>query len=277
MKRILTLASKETGELASLNGKIFYVKINPDTNHAIFVDVLTNAILRETTSVENIRRTNTTIIFSTSSGKTYNLVDVFSLIPSFDGKNDLSPMLERPAMMNDRNFDENEVKELKLDQFKLLFLGCSVVVPALEKDGIITIGDLVNKVKTNFDFIKFFNENIPSQDPKKMNEAVLNILRSVGYSIGTNDKLKFESIGNYFSGNFKAIAKLTSHKGIHYGDGYDKSVFIFDRDINKTEFIQFCKDNNLRLHEAEGWWDDHSMVEGLGNTWIYTWVLAYDD
>jgi len=76
---------------------------------------------------------------------------------------------------------------------------------------------------------------------------------------------------------FTVVDKKTEFKGINYGDGYKKTVFTFSRDITEEEFIEFLKENKYKLHEATGWWDDHSKIEGKGSVWTYTWVLAYTD
>jgi hypothetical protein len=76
---------------------------------------------------------------------------------------------------------------------------------------------------------------------------------------------------------FKVIDKKYKYIPINYGDGYQITDFIFDRDITKEEFEEFCKKEGLKIHRAEGWWDDYSKIEGKGKWWTHTWVLTYDD
>lgn len=75
----------------------------------------------------------------------------------------------------------------------------------------------------------------------------------------------------------EVVDKKRSHKPINYGNGYDKTEFTFNREITEDEFLEFLKENKYRLHEAEGWWDNHHKIEGKGTKWTYTWVLAYTD
>ncbi|MCM1232597.1 MAG: hypothetical protein NC489_20930 [Ruminococcus flavefaciens] len=77
--------------------------------------------------------------------------------------------------------------------------------------------------------------------------------------------------------NIEVVDKATSYKGINYGDGYDKTEFTFNREITEEEFMTFLLANKYRIHNADGWWDNHSKIEGSGAKWTYTWVLAYTD
>lgn len=75
----------------------------------------------------------------------------------------------------------------------------------------------------------------------------------------------------------EVVHKKESHKPIHYGDGYDKIEFEFNREIDQGEFLDWLKANNYRLHDAQGWWDDHTKIEGSGKNWTYIWVRVYTD
>lgn len=75
----------------------------------------------------------------------------------------------------------------------------------------------------------------------------------------------------------EVVSKKKSSRSINYGDGYDKTIFVFNRPCSKEDFISFLNDHNYKLHEADGWWDNHSKIEGNGDTWTYSWVFVYTD
>ena len=86
---------------------------------------------------------------------------------------------------------------------------------------------------------------------------------------------------------------------ISYGDGYDGTVYRFDRQISYEEFIDFCKKEvGINLYKLTGyaWYEDHSAIvigevkngnrwnvydEGRkgaeSKVWTYLWVRAYTD
>lgn len=64
---------------------------------------------------------------------------------------------------------------------------------------------------------------------------------------------------------------------IHYGNGHYTIKFIFDRTITEEEFIEFLSNNGYKLHDPDGWWDDHSEIYCKQGIWYYDWVKAYTD
>lgn len=76
-----------------LNGKIFVVHINPDNNHMVISDVLTNCVLLESTHIVKKEETEDGFIVETSSGTVYDFLKVSSLIPTCEA--DDEPVVPR--------------------------------------------------------------------------------------------------------------------------------------------------------------------------------------
>ena len=75
----------------------------------------------------------------------------------------------------------------------------------------------------------------------------------------------------------KVISKIHDHKNINYGDGYDKTKFVFNKDLTEYEFVEYLKLNHYNIKPYEAWYYDYSKIEGAGNTWTYTMVHVYTD
>ena len=83
--RIYTLRKPFEDELRSiLNGQLFAVSKNNNTGHLRFVglDIRNHVVLFETSSVQSSMGTDDGVIFCTSNGTIYDLVDVSTLIPT---------------------------------------------------------------------------------------------------------------------------------------------------------------------------------------------------
>lgn len=75
------------------------------------------------------------------------------------------------------------------------------------------------------------------------------------------------------------ISKNHEYKPIYYGDGYDKYVYMFDREITIDEFIKFVENEfsrELRFIQ-EYPYQDYDKVDGSGNEWTFTHILCYTD
>lgn len=75
----------------------------------------------------------------------------------------------------------------------------------------------------------------------------------------------------------QVVNKTEEHKPIHYGDGFDKTNFTFNREVSEEEFLAFLKENNYRISPKAEWYNDYTKIEGSGNTWSYIWVRVYTD
>lgn len=83
--RVYTLRKPFEDELRStLNGQLFAVSKNKNTGHLKFVglDIRNHVVLFETSSVQSETGTDDGVIFCTSNGTIYDLVDVSTLIPT---------------------------------------------------------------------------------------------------------------------------------------------------------------------------------------------------
>ena len=64
--------------------------------------------------------------------------------------------------------------------------------------------------------------------------------------------------------NFEAVSEEHIFRHIDYGDGYDGSVYHFDRKVSYDEFVSFCKRKNLRMVDeidvAKPWYVDYPLV-----------------
>lgn len=112
MKRLFTLAKPGSStDKNVLNGKIFYVKVDPDTLKIAFVDVSTDEVLRVTTPILSKEYTDDGIIVRTKSGSTYELIDLYNIIPtkmSVTDKDDPEPNTNVPIdfVVVGINYDE---------------------------------------------------------------------------------------------------------------------------------------------------------------------------
>jgi CRISPR/Cas system-associated protein endoribonuclease Cas2 len=70
---------------------------------------------------------------------------------------------------------------------------------------------------------------------------------------------------------------IHTSKPINYGDGYDMHQFSFNREITKEEFIEFLKKENYKIAERANWYEDCSIITGVGKNWTYKWVRVYTD
>lgn len=83
-KNLYTLRTAMNDDVHSkLNGKMFWVNVNNENQHARFIDVITGLVLVESTSVESRVEGIEGIIIRTSSGTEYDLVFVETLIPTY--------------------------------------------------------------------------------------------------------------------------------------------------------------------------------------------------
>ena len=162
-----------------LNGKVFVVKKLPEGNVS-FIDLETKKAIWYTTPVVNVDRNGYFMTITTYSGSVYELIDVKSLIPTFEPE--------------------------------------SVVVKA----------EVVPESKIDISDISVVSEN-------------------------------------------------RKHQHIHYGDGFDKTEFEFNREITEEEFVEYLKVNGYKISPFDKWYNDYSKIEGKGNKWVYTWVLVYTD
>lgn len=164
MATLFTLAAPMSGSTHSiLNGKVFTIRQNSDTDHLLFTDCATRDVILETTSLVNKVDLGTKMIIKTSSGTEFILLKVEYLIPT--------AVVETP------------VAEIKV-------------------------------------------EEAPS--------------------------------------NFEAVSEEHIFRHIDYGDGYDGSVYHFDRRVSYDEFVSFCKRKNLRMADeidvAKPWYVDYPLV-----------------
>ena len=183
---VFTLKEKfeATDPKSVLNGKVFVVKKLLPEGNVSFIDLTTKKAIWYTTGVVNVERNDYCMTINTYSGSVYELIDVRSLIPTFE----LKP----------------EVAELE------------------------TITTAI----------------VPS---------------TVDIS------------------NIEVVSENKKYKHIKYGDGFDKTEFVFNRDITEEEFIEYLKVNGYRISPFDKWYNDYSKIEGEGNKWVYTWVLVYTD
>lgn len=73
------------------------------------------------------------------------------------------------------------------------------------------------------------------------------------------------------------VSKVYDAKAIHYGDGYYKYTYEFDRDLTEDEFVAFCEKNGYKIIPEGPWYQDYSKVEGSGKIWTYTMINRYTD
>jgi hypothetical protein len=77
--------------------------------------------------------------------------------------------------------------------------------------------------------------------------------------------------------DFVVVNCEESHRPIYYGDGYDKYVFEFSREINEAEFLAFLKKEGRPTNKQEHMFQDYAKLQGKGTKWTYTWVRCYTD
>lgn len=126
----------------------------------------------------------------------------------------------------------------------------------------------------------FYNENkewfcktSPVIKCEKHSNGYIKLVTSSGHSYNLTIAKTKKSI----TSKLEVISKNKTTKSINYGNGYNKTEFVFNHEITKDEFTQFCIDNGYKIHKADGWWDCYSEVSGSGCNWTYTWVLVYTD
>ncbi|MCM1441678.1 MAG: hypothetical protein NC131_21085 [Roseburia sp.] len=81
---IYTLRNTIIGSADILNGKLICVHHDKDkTGHLRFIDITTKTVIWETTSLVETNETKDGIVFKTSSGSTYDFIDVATLVPTY--------------------------------------------------------------------------------------------------------------------------------------------------------------------------------------------------
>lgn len=82
---IYTLRNTIIGNADVLNGKLLAVHHDKDnTGHLRFINVTNKTIIWETTSLVETKETKDGVIFKTSSGSTYDFIDVATLVPTYN-------------------------------------------------------------------------------------------------------------------------------------------------------------------------------------------------
>ena len=300
-KNVFTLRCPMDGKRSVLNGKIFNVLKNTD-NKLAFKDVCTGKLILYVTNVIiPVKKTEDGIIFTTKSGIVFDLVNVENIIPTSKAITDNNS--------NDNN-ESKQVKEnvesVKSDEKPFDPLVCSIkifqplnddwysnyrynnIIEWLENDNLTTIGDVIEYIKKYGNFFDMIRKYLSDKTKiYEYDDYIINMIKSFGYTIDTSVEFpknhkwivgEFKKPEFVNSNNFSIISVSHSHKNINYGDGYDRTSFMFDRDVTEEEFLNFLKENNFRIHEAKGWWDDHSKIECKNKKWwVYTWILAYTD
>ena len=96
-------------------------------------------------------------------------------------------------------------------------------------------------------------------------------MSEVLYRYIDKDKCKTEVNKNDIDSNDEIIVinKLVTNKPIHYGDGFDQTIFEFNRSITKDEFMKFLKDNDYQIQETQ--------EKLFDNQWVYKWIRCYTD
>lgn len=78
--------------------------------------------------------------------------------------------------------------------------------------------------------------------------------------------------------DFKVVKSTSSHRNIHYGDGYDMTDYEFDRDITEEEFVEFLHQEGKNIRTTQEYpYQDYAKISGSGNKWQYKWILCYTD
>ena len=299
MGKIYTLRKPFTDERGdALNGKMFNIFVNTDGDKKVlFRDAITGDNLWITTRIVISPTLNADggIIFVTSSGTCYDLINVETLIPTdkavkkvdpspIDAVDDTVPKAT-PAICS---LTEKETRELLLNIFDIFD---RKLLDSFDAKGIKTVGHVVDYLKNKEKFSAVLAKAVSFTKRATTEKMIVNCLRSLGYKIDavypddcdwddddcTWEVKGFESQDFKSSLDLKLIYALTEYKPINYGNGYDKTTFVFNRELSEAEFIQFLNENKYQIHEQEGWWDDHSKIEGKGQKWIYTWVRVYTD
>lgn len=294
MCKIYTLRKQMTDERGEcLNGKIFNVLTN-NKKEVLFKDVITGEPLWLATQVvipPHPSSNGDGISFVTRSGTCYDLINVETLIPTkvTGAKNvDATDTVSKEATIC--SLPEKEVRELSINIFDMFD---KKLLDSFDTKGIKTVGDAVDYLKNKEKFSAVLAKAVAFNKRAATEKLIVNCLRAVGYEITASypDDYDWESddgdclwtvrgftqLNSKSSSDFKVIFELYEYKPIHYGNGYKKTTFKFNRDLTEKEFCQYLFENEFPIHEAEGWWDDHSKIEGKGQKWTYTWVLAYTD
>lgn len=124
-----------------------------------------------------------------------------------------------------------------------------------------------------------FCRTSPIVNTKKFDNGYLELTTLSGhkYPLTTVESCKPVEQKQVSNPSLEVISKKKSSKDINWGDGYDKTAFVFNRPCSKEEFISFLQNEGYKLYETDKWWEDYSTIEGSGTNWTYTWVLAYTD
>lgn len=98
--------------------------------------------------------------------------------------------------------------------------------------------------------------------------------------------------------DINVVEETDIFRHIEYGDGYSGTVYKFNREISKEEFLKFCEVKELNLSKLDGyaWYEDHAAIlpyalkekerwtkwnvdkdKTSSDTWTYIWVRAYTD
>lgn len=69
------------------------------------------------------------------------------------------------------------------------------------------------------------------------------------------------------------------YKPIHYGNGYSKYVFKFNRILSQKEFEAWLRVNHYLVKYDHAWYEDYCKIQqrDIGDEWEYTHILAYTD
>lgn len=299
MCKIYTLRKPMTGERGvALNGKLLNIFVSTDADKKVlFRDAVSGDNLWITTQVAiPPHPTSDGIKFVTRSGANYDLINVETLIPTkvTEAKNEDSKQLAvTDAVAKEAticSLTEKEARELSINIFDMFD---KKLLDSFDAKGIKTVGDAVDYLKNKQKFSAVLAKAVTFTKRTTTEKMIVNCLRAVGYEIVASypDDYDWESddgdclwtvrgftqLNSKSSSDFKVIFELYEYKPIHYGNGYRKTTFKFNRDLTEKEFCQYLFENEFPIHEAEGWWDDHSKIEGKGQKWTYTWVLAYTD
>ena len=74
------------------------------------------------------------------------------------------------------------------------------------------------------------------------------------------------------------ISKTHSSKPIHYGDGYERDIYVFDRSITNTEFVRYLDSVGIHPRFKQRYpYDDYDRIEGSGNMWHFITIKCYTD
>lgn len=269
MSKLYTLRTKLTGDAANMNGKIFKGKIDK-FNQITFIDVATEAVLRQTTSIVSREEKADGILLTTKSGSIYDLIDVTSLIPtaSFNKK---IPAVEEVQNIPLSPYTVNEIKRFDLDNYRD---GSNLkIITSFNKDhGITNIGELLRAVTMNDD----------SLSEEEIRHAY-SLLKMAGFKVSTdkdNVDITFIGFPNIVNtSKVRPIGHVHTIRHANYCDAWKTNYFIFDKcnEVDEKDFIEFCEANNLKIKEKGAWYESYSVIEQDHDGWVYRWVDPYTD